>query len=307
MLLAFDAIRDHLPGRFWIDDYAADDAARDEVRTAIYYAFQRHGIEIPWPIQVQYEKDWPRDGSEREGRERGARCSPAWICSRRCRRSCGARSRASAPLAVYGSGEAIVRQGEAGQSMFVVCSGSVERRARADAPGNRAHRARRVFRRDVAADRRAAIGDRPRRRRRDRSSRSAPISSARLAAEHPQAIEQIGIAAMARRADLEQIKDRHGRSRDGRDEHADGADEEVPGTRRLFRLTTGARVPLSVPTSVAARDTRARSLRGIRCGTVLVDLPRSVPIVVVAVARAIPLLPGIVGILPSRASSRPFW
>ena len=31
----------------------------------------------------------------------------------------------SAPMAVYGSGETMVRQGEEGQSMFVVLSGSV--------------------------------------------------------------------------------------------------------------------------------------------------------------------------------------
>jgi len=44
--------------RFWIDDYALDDQARDEVRTAIFYAFQRHNIEIPWPIQIQYERSF---------------------------------------------------------------------------------------------------------------------------------------------------------------------------------------------------------------------------------------------------------
>ena len=58
LLVAFDASAITYRARFWIDDYAADEASRDEVRTAIYYSFQRHGIEIPWPIQIQYEKDW---------------------------------------------------------------------------------------------------------------------------------------------------------------------------------------------------------------------------------------------------------
>ena len=31
-----------------------DDPARDQVRTCVYYAFRRHGIEIPYPIQVHY-------------------------------------------------------------------------------------------------------------------------------------------------------------------------------------------------------------------------------------------------------------
>ena len=45
--------------RFWIADYEIDDEVKDEVRTAIYYAFGRRGIEIPWPIEVGYERDWP--------------------------------------------------------------------------------------------------------------------------------------------------------------------------------------------------------------------------------------------------------
>ena len=45
-------------------------AARDEVRTAIYYAFARHGIEIPWPIQVEYAREW--DGARRSARQRDA-------------------------------------------------------------------------------------------------------------------------------------------------------------------------------------------------------------------------------------------
>src|SRR6185312_7115173 len=58
-LVAFDASAINYLARFWVYDYQQDDAARDEARTAIYYAFQRHGIEIPFPIQVQYTKDLP--------------------------------------------------------------------------------------------------------------------------------------------------------------------------------------------------------------------------------------------------------
>src|SRR5262249_33540256 len=54
----FDASAITYRARFWIADYDSDEEARDDVRTAIYYSFQRHGIEIPWPIQVQYEKEW---------------------------------------------------------------------------------------------------------------------------------------------------------------------------------------------------------------------------------------------------------
>ena len=42
--------------KFWVAEYAEEDAALDEVRTAIYYSFTRHGIEIPYPIQVEYAR-----------------------------------------------------------------------------------------------------------------------------------------------------------------------------------------------------------------------------------------------------------
>ena len=45
---------------------------------------------------------------------------------------------ASAPMAIYGNGETIVRQGEAGQSMFVVCSGG----GRASCSSRRARKSR---------------------------------------------------------------------------------------------------------------------------------------------------------------------
>src|SRR3954465_7263662 len=58
ILAAFDSSAINYRVRFWIEDYERDEAARDEVRTNIYYSFARHGIEIPWPIQVQYERAW---------------------------------------------------------------------------------------------------------------------------------------------------------------------------------------------------------------------------------------------------------
>ena len=38
--------------RVWTSDFAADERLRDRIRSAIFYAFRRHRIEIPYPIQV---------------------------------------------------------------------------------------------------------------------------------------------------------------------------------------------------------------------------------------------------------------
>ena len=41
---------------FWVNDYGTAREARDQVRTNIWYEFRRRNIEIPYPIQIQYER-----------------------------------------------------------------------------------------------------------------------------------------------------------------------------------------------------------------------------------------------------------
>ncbi len=111
--------------RFWIEDYARDDPAKSQVRTAIWYMFRRQNIEIPWPIQVQYHREHP------SGRPPAAtthmadslahvdvlqsltdadRLELAALCDER----------------IYAAHEVVVRQNAPGSSMFVVSSGKVE-------------------------------------------------------------------------------------------------------------------------------------------------------------------------------------
>jgi CRP-like cAMP-binding protein len=122
VLVGFDGSAITYRARFWIEDYERDEAARDEVRTAIYYAFGRHGIEIPWPIQVEYERTWPPGDPNAPLREREqmlGRLELFASLDEEQRRDVAS----STGTRVFGTGEAIVRQGAAGQSMFVVCSG----------------------------------------------------------------------------------------------------------------------------------------------------------------------------------------
>ncbi|MDA1307861.1 MAG: mechanosensitive ion channel, partial [Acidobacteria bacterium] len=56
VLLDFGASALIFRARFWVQDFETDERARDEVRTAIYYEFRRRGIEIPWPIQIEYQR-----------------------------------------------------------------------------------------------------------------------------------------------------------------------------------------------------------------------------------------------------------
>ncbi len=110
--------------RFWIADFGQDDLAYDQVRSNLWYTLRRHGIEIPYPIQIEYSRDeqparpptrirYVADrlaqidlfaGLDDDGRTRLAEACPEHL---------------------FGAGERIVRQGDAGQSMFVVLDGRV--------------------------------------------------------------------------------------------------------------------------------------------------------------------------------------
>ena len=124
LLMDFDDSSMNYRARFWVSDFEFDDEARDEVRMAIHYAFARRGIEIPYPIQVEYSRETaaPDPDAVRQQRERDLAAVDLFAVLGDEQRAAIA---AAAARRVYGSGEAIVRQGEPGESMYVVCSGKV--------------------------------------------------------------------------------------------------------------------------------------------------------------------------------------
>ena len=110
--------------RFWIDDFSKDEVARAAVRTGIYYEFQRRGIEIPYPIQVEYSRDEPVIDlpQQRTIFARAIAAVPVFA---------GLPPEAHGALAdaavrrVFGHGEVIVHEGDDGRSMFIVRHGQV--------------------------------------------------------------------------------------------------------------------------------------------------------------------------------------
>jgi CRP-like cAMP-binding protein len=124
MVHAFDASSITYRVRFWTEDFELDEEAADQVRASIYYAFRREGIEIPYPIQVEYSKEAPSDDHDARMAERErllARIDLFATLSEEERATIAARMK----MAEYGDGEAIVREGDPGQSMFIVASGRV--------------------------------------------------------------------------------------------------------------------------------------------------------------------------------------
>ena len=190
--------------RFWVTDYELDDESRDQVRAAIYYAFSRHGIEIPFPIQVQYDLDPPGPDEAAKERQREVLLKEVDLFASLTdeqRRMIALATR----MRTFGDGEVIVREGQPGQSMYVVASGKVSVVVEPD-------------RRTVASIEKGGYfgemslltGD----------ARSATVMAQgdaivleidadlfrKLAVENPHAIERIGVEAITRRTELNQAR-----------------------------------------------------------------------------------------------------
>jgi small-conductance mechanosensitive channel len=205
LLHSFDGSAITYRARFWVSDYELDDEIKDEVRTAIFYAFGRRGIEIPWPIEVGYSREWPEPDAATKQRDRERVLAGVDLFSRLTEDQ-RQQIAAASTMRLYGNGEAIVRQDTPGQSMFILCSG---RAAVLLDPGNREVAV--IEQGGYFGEMSLLTGD----------PRSASVIARgdtvvleldaevfrALGAADPQAIEQIGIAAVTRRAELMQIRD----------------------------------------------------------------------------------------------------
>jgi hypothetical protein len=122
-VLAFDFAASSITYRirFWVADWGQDDLARDQVRSCVYYAFRRAGIEIPFPIQVNYRGPEPAplvsDADRVAWIEAVDLFAPLSVVDR-------AMLAGASRDRLYGAGQTVVQQGETGDSMFVVGRGS---------------------------------------------------------------------------------------------------------------------------------------------------------------------------------------
>jgi small-conductance mechanosensitive channel/CRP-like cAMP-binding protein len=204
LLYSFDDSAITYRVRFWVANYEFDDEARHEVRTAIFYAFGRHGIEIPYPIEVGYSREWPEPDAATRLRERERMIADIDLFSSLTKEQRAALA-TSTTTRVYGDGERIVRQGEPGHSMYVVCAGRASVVLEPDHTEVAA-----IERGDYFGEMSLLTGE----------PRTATVLARgdvmvleidaelfrRFATENPAAVEQIGVAAMTRREQLDQVK-----------------------------------------------------------------------------------------------------
>jgi small-conductance mechanosensitive channel/CRP-like cAMP-binding protein len=205
LLHAFDSSAVTYRVRFWVADYEFDDEARDDVRMAVFYAFGRRGIEIPWPIEVGYQREWPEPDAATKVAERERVLGAVDLFARLSveqRRDMAVIS----AIHVYGDGETIVRQGDPGQSMFIVCSGAAAVVLEPDR-----QQVARIGPGGYFGEMSLLTGD----------PRSASVVASgdtsvleldaalfrALGAADATAVERIGLAAIARRTELDQIRE----------------------------------------------------------------------------------------------------
>jgi len=120
LLVSFDDSSIRYRIRVWTTDFAADERLKDHIRTAVYYAFHRSGIAIPFPIRTVIVKDAQPTSPDVAATELALRRVSIFASLPDDQR---AQIAAVAHRALYAAGESIVRQGESGSSMFVLISG----------------------------------------------------------------------------------------------------------------------------------------------------------------------------------------
>lgn len=123
VITAFGASSIDYLAQFWIEDYAADRIARDQVRTNIWYTFRRHNIEIPWPIQIEYSREEQPVRTDAHVAAAADRLGSVDLFSTQTLEA-RLRLAAAAKDHLFAAGEAMVRQDAEGDSMFVLLSGS---------------------------------------------------------------------------------------------------------------------------------------------------------------------------------------
>lgn len=191
---------------FWINDFEAEERVVDHVRSLIYYSFKRHGVSIPYPIQVQMTtEEAVRAAAPARVDEQLLFSIPMFALLSDAERA--ELLKVARPV-MYSAGEVIVRQGDPGGSLFVIRRGDVAVTL-AGAQGRVAH----LQAGDVFGEMSLLTGE----------PRSATVMAEndcelfeidangfrRLVLANPTVLERITTATTTRREELERHRDAH--------------------------------------------------------------------------------------------------
>ena len=110
--------------RVWVDDFSKTERAMSAVRVRAYYEFKRRNIDIPFPTQIQVERrETPPDVAAM--RERFVRELARVPVLAGLPPAAHQALASTARELLYADGEVIVREGDKGESMFLIATGCV--------------------------------------------------------------------------------------------------------------------------------------------------------------------------------------
>lgn len=113
--------------RYWIDDISQEAGIDGEVKTRIWYAAKRAGLEIPFPIRTVHLEEHRQAPPPPAGRDLHDKV--ALLASIEILAPLGDSDRellaASMKGARFGAGEPILRQGDPGDSLYLIAAGQV--------------------------------------------------------------------------------------------------------------------------------------------------------------------------------------
>ncbi len=111
--------------RFWVRDFEAIPKIADEVLTNIWYVFKRYGITIPWPIRNVYMRTEEVPTYEEQVESIVNLMRQVDIFAPLSHNQLEILAQGLAPK-FFGRGEVLVRQGDEGNSFFIIEHGRVE-------------------------------------------------------------------------------------------------------------------------------------------------------------------------------------
>jgi small-conductance mechanosensitive channel/CRP-like cAMP-binding protein len=127
-VLRFDASSIAYRLTYWIDDFPTSLDIESEVRAHLWYAFQRAGIRIPFPILHAYTRPLGEvetgQAAMRQERVAGLLRRVDFLAALKPEQLDELATRAL--VALYPAGAMVTRKGDAGDSLFIVASGRLE-------------------------------------------------------------------------------------------------------------------------------------------------------------------------------------
>ena len=117
--------------QWWVTDYEQHDLIADRVKTGVWYAFRREGIEIPFPIRTTYQTQRliTAEDDARARREEQARLL-ALLQKVDLLEALPPEVQAQLAATVrsqpYEAGKVVIRQGEEGDTFFIIARGKLD-------------------------------------------------------------------------------------------------------------------------------------------------------------------------------------